>query len=54
MFLTVIDWIGRGLVDPARILAHRIDVRDVVGAFGMAESTPHDSCKVLLDFGADA
>ena len=53
MFPTVIDWIGRGLVDPARIITHKIDFRDVVGAFGIAESNPHDSCKVLLDFGVE-
>ena len=54
MFPTVIDWICRGLVDPARIITHTIDFRDVLGAFEVAERNPHDSCKVLLDFGADA
>ena len=54
MFPTVIDWIARGLVDPAHIITHKIDFRDVAGAFDLAERNPRDSCKVLLDFGADA
>ena len=45
---------ARGLADPARIITHKIDFRDVVGAFGIAESNPHDRWKVLLDFGAEA
>ena len=53
MFPTVIDWIERGLVDPGRIITHKVDFRDVGRAFDIAQSNPRDSCKVLLDFGAD-
>ena len=49
MFPTVIDWIARGLVDPDRIITHRIDFRDVAGAFDIVERNPR-RCKVLLDF----
>jgi L-gulonate 5-dehydrogenase len=51
MFPTVIDWIQRGLVDPGRIISHKVDFRDVAGAFDIAERNPRYSCKVLLDFG---
>ena len=54
MFPTVIDWIQRGLVDPGRIITHQVDFRDVNGAFDIAERNPRQSCKVLLDFGAEA
>lgn len=54
MFPTVIDWISRGLVDPGRIISHKIDFRDVAGAFDIAERNPRYSCKVLLDFGVEA
>ena len=52
-FPTVIDWIARGLVDPGLIITHQVDFRDVNGAFDLAERNPRESCKVLLDFGAD-
>ena len=43
MFPTVIDWIQRGLVDPDRIITHRVDFRDVSGAFDLAETlSAHD------------
>lgn len=51
MFPKVIDWIERGLVDPGRIISHKVDFRDVNGAFDIAEKNPRYSCKVLLDFG---
>ena len=51
MFPTVIDWITRGLVDPGHIITHKVDFRDVAQAFDIAERNPHESCKVLLDFG---
>jgi threonine dehydrogenase-like Zn-dependent dehydrogenase len=54
MFPTVIDWIARGLVDPGHIITHQVDFRDVAGAFAITERNPRESCKVLLDFGADA
>jgi L-gulonate 5-dehydrogenase len=54
MFPTVIDWIQRGLVDPGRIITHQVDFRDVNGAFEIAERNPRQSCKVLLDFGAES
>ena len=54
MFPTVIDWITRGLIDPGRIISHKVDFRDVAGAFDIAERNPRYSCKVLLDFGVDA
>lgn len=53
MFPTVIDWISRGLVHPERIITHKIDFRDVAGAFDIAEKQPRYSCKVLLDFGQE-
>lgn len=53
MFPTVIDWISRGRVDPGRIITHQVDFRDLRGAFDIAERNPRESCKVLLDFGAD-
>lgn len=53
MFPTVIDWIARGLVDPGHIITHQVDFRDVNGAFDIAERNPRESCKVLLDFGAE-
>jgi len=54
MFPKVIDWIERGLVHPERIITHKVDFRDVAGAFDLAERHPRESCKVLLDFGTDA
>lgn len=51
MFPTVIDWIEKGLVDPGRIVSHKIGFREVAGAFDLAERNPRYSCKVLLDFG---
>lgn len=54
MFPTVIDWIGKGLVQPERIITHTVDFRDVGSAFDIAEKQPRYSCKVLLDFGVDA
>ncbi|TDV35587.1 L-gulonate 5-dehydrogenase [Paraburkholderia caballeronis] len=53
MFPTVIDWISRGLVHPEHIVTHRVDFRNVGDAFELAEHSPKESCKVLLDFGAD-
>lgn len=53
MFPTVIDWISRGLVHPERIITHKVDFRDVQGAFDIAEKQPRYSCKVLLDFGQE-
>lgn len=53
MFPTVIDWIERGLVDLSHIITHKMDFHDVANAFHIAESTPRESCKVLLDFGSD-
>jgi L-gulonate 5-dehydrogenase len=53
MFPTVIDWIARGLVDPGRIITHKVDFHDVAGAFDIAERNPRESCKVLLDFAVD-
>jgi L-gulonate 5-dehydrogenase len=54
MFPTVIDWIGRGLVHPERIITHKVDFRSAKEAFEVAERRPRYSCKVLLDFGVDA
>ncbi len=53
MFPTVLDWIGRGLVEPGRIITHTLDFRDVGDALTLAEKHPQESCKVLLDFGQD-
>jgi L-gulonate 5-dehydrogenase len=53
MFPTVIDWVERGLVHPERIITHKVDFRDVAGAFDLAERQPRYSCKVLLDFGTE-
>ncbi|WP_019938091.1 Zn-dependent oxidoreductase [Bordetella sp. FB-8] len=52
MFPQVIEWVEKGLVDPGRIISHKVDFRDVQGAFDLAERNPRLSCKVLLDFGA--
>ncbi|WP_133650645.1 Zn-dependent oxidoreductase [Paraburkholderia flava] len=52
MFPTVIDWLERGLVSPDAIVTHKVDFRDVANAFDLAEHSPKDTCKVLLDFGA--
>lgn len=54
MFPTVIDWISRGLVDPGRIVTHRMNFRDVADAFELAERNPSESCKILLEFGEAA
>ena len=54
MFPTVIDWIERGLVDLGHIITHTFDFHSVANAFQMAEGSPRESCKVLLDFGSDA
>jgi len=37
-------------VRPDRIITHRIDFRDVAGAFAVVEGNPKDACKVLLEF----
>ncbi|WP_246793379.1 Zn-dependent oxidoreductase [Burkholderia perseverans] len=50
MFPTVIDWLERGLVTPESIVTHKVDFRDVGSAFELAEHSPKDTCKVLLDF----
>ncbi|HXZ10698.1 MAG TPA: Zn-dependent oxidoreductase [Paraburkholderia sp.] len=52
MFPTVIDWLERGLVTPQSIVTHKVDFRDVGSAFELAEHSPKDTCKVLLDFSA--
>jgi L-gulonate 5-dehydrogenase len=41
-------------VPPERIITHKVDFREVDRAFDIAERQPRYSCKVLLDFGADA
>ena len=51
MFATVIDWLERGLVTPESIITHKVDFREVGQAFELAEHSPKDTCKVLLDFG---
>ena len=51
MFPTVIDWLERGLVTPASIVTHMVDFREVGSAFELAEGSPKEACKVLLDFG---
>ena len=54
MFPRVIEWIGKGLVRPERIITHRIDFRDVGNAFQVVERNPKDACKVLLEFTGNA
>jgi L-gulonate 5-dehydrogenase len=54
MFPRVIDWMSRGLLHPEHLVTHRIDFRDVARAFDLLENDPRTSCKVLLDFGAEA
>jgi len=54
MFPRVIEWIGKGLVHPERIITHRIDFRDVTAAFEVVERNPKDACKVLLEFTSSA
>ena len=54
MFSRVIDWVATGRVRPDRIITHRIDFRDVTGAFAVVEGNPRDACKVLLEFPDDA
>ncbi|MBW8835795.1 MAG: Zn-dependent oxidoreductase, partial [Burkholderia sp.] len=53
MFPTVIDWLERGLITPDSIITHKVDFRDVARAFNLAENSPAESCKVLLDFGCE-
>ena len=50
MFPRVIEWVAKGLVQPDRIITHRIDFRKVVDAFAVVEGNPKDACKVLLEF----
>jgi len=52
MFPQVIDWIGRGLIEPEHIVTHKIDFRQVARAFEQVEQKPSESCKILLDFTA--
>ncbi len=52
MFPQVIEWIGRGLIEPEHIVTHKIDFRQVAQAFEQAEQRPAESCKILLDFTA--
>lgn len=52
MFPQVIDWIGRGLIEPEHIVTHKVDFRQVAQAFDQVETRPSESCKILLDFTA--
>lgn len=54
MFPKVIDWLERGLVTPESIITHKVNFREVGSAFDLAEHSPKDTCKVLLDFGAES
>ena len=50
MFPRVIEWVGKGLIKPQRIISHRIDFHDIVKAFDLIQRDPRSSSKVLLDF----
>lgn len=52
MFPRVIEWMSRGLLQPERLITHRLDFREVGRAFELLEGEPSTTCKVLLDFGA--
>lgn len=52
MFPQVIDWIGRGLLEPEHVITHKIDFPQVAQAFEQMEQKPSESCKILLDFTA--
>jgi L-gulonate 5-dehydrogenase len=51
MFPRVIEWMSRGLLQPERLITHRLDFREVERAFELLEGEPNRTCKVLLDFG---
>ncbi|MCM2494381.1 Zn-dependent oxidoreductase [Burkholderia glumae] len=50
MFPTVIGWLERALVTPESIVTHKVDFREVGRALELAEQSPKNACKVLLDF----
>lgn len=52
MFPRVIEWMSRRLLQPERLITHRLDFRAVGRAFELLEGEPSTTCKVLLDFGA--
>ena len=51
MFPRVIEWMQRGLIQPSRLVTHRVALRDIAQAVALIEGDPRHVCKVMLDIG---
>ena len=49
-FPVVIDWLARGLIDPGKLITHKVNYQDVIQAIELFESDQQHCCKVLLTF----
>lgn len=49
-FPVVIDWLAKGLIDPGKLITHRINYQHVIDALHIFETDPQHCCKVLLTF----
>lgn len=50
-FPVVIDWLTRGLIDPAKLVTHKFAYQHVTDAIELFETDQRRCCKVLLTFG---
>lgn len=51
-FPVVIDWLERGLIDPAKLVTHKFTCQHVTDAIELFEKDQRRCCKVLLTFGS--
>lgn len=51
-FPVVIDWLTRGLIDPAKLITHTFTYQHVTDAIELFEKDQRRCCKVLLTFGS--
>jgi len=51
-FPVVIDWLARGLIDPAKLVTHKFRYQHVTDAIALFETDRRRCCKVLLTFGS--
>ncbi|MBJ3816185.1 Zn-dependent oxidoreductase [Shimwellia pseudoproteus] len=49
-FPVVIDWLARGLIDPGKLITHKVDYQQVIQAIELFERDQQHCCKVLLTF----
>lgn len=49
-FPVVIEWLGKGLIDPEKLVTHTFDYHHVTDAIELFEKDQRQCCKVLLTF----